>query len=118
MIKKQMLVALLLLLLIPAVMLGGGFLSSLINPEVAAGHPNYVRNWHLLSPLKTLIILGMFATVVALYLLGSFLVIDPRVSPVPGCSSHFSALSASQSSPHSTTAPHRRQIATPASSAA
>jgi len=78
MIKKQMLVALLLLLLIPAVMLGTGFLFSLINPDAAAGHPNYVRNWHLLNQLKSLIIFGMFATVIALYLVGSFLVIRSK----------------------------------------
>jgi hypothetical protein len=78
MIKKQLLVALLLLLLIPAVMLGAGFLSALINPEVAAGHPNYVRNWHLLSSLKTALILGSLATAVALYFLGSYLVIRSK----------------------------------------
>src|SRR3569833_2131793 len=78
MIKKQLLLALLLLLLIPIVMLGGGLLFSLINPEVAAGHPNYVRNWHLLSQLKSLIMFAMFAAVLALYLLGSFLVIRSK----------------------------------------
>jgi len=78
MIKKQLLLALLLLLLIPAVMLGGGFLSNLIDPEVAAGHPNYVRNWHLLSSLKTTLLLGSFVVAVALYFLGSFLVIRSK----------------------------------------
>lgn len=78
MIKKQLLVALLLLLLIPVVMLGGGFLFTLINPEVAAGHPNYARNWHLLDSLKIAVIWGMFATVLALYLLGSYLVIRSK----------------------------------------
>jgi hypothetical protein len=78
MIKKQLLVALLLLFLIPAVMLGAGFLSGLINPEVAAGHPNYVRNWHLLSSLKTALILGSLAIAVALYFLGSYLVIRSK----------------------------------------
>jgi hypothetical protein len=78
MIKKQLLVALLLLLLIPVVMLGGGFLFNLINPEVAAGHSNYVRNWHLLNQLKSLVMLAMFASVVALYLLGSYLVIRSK----------------------------------------
>ena len=78
MIKKQLLVALLLLLLIPVVMLGGGFLFSLINPEIAAGHPNYVRNWHLLNSLKTGVIWGMFGTVFALYLIGSYLVIRSK----------------------------------------
>ena len=78
MIKKQLLVALLLLLLIPAVAVGGGMLSNLINPELAAGHPDYVRNWHLLNELKRLILFGSFVTVVALYLLGSFLVIRSK----------------------------------------
>jgi hypothetical protein len=78
MIKKQLLVALLLLLLIPAVAVGGGMLSNLINPEVAAGHSDYVRNWHLLSELKRLIFFGSLATVVALYFLGSFLVIRSK----------------------------------------
>ena len=78
MIKKQLLVALLLLLLIPAVAVGGGMLSNLINPELAAGHPNYVRNWHLLSEFKRLIFFGCLATVVALYFLGSFLVIRSK----------------------------------------
>src|SRR6478609_8472100 len=78
MIKKQLLVALLLLFLIPAVLLGAGFLSGLINPEVAAGHPNYVRNWHLLSSLKTAVILASLAIAVALYFLGSYLVIRSK----------------------------------------
>lgn len=78
MIKKQWLVALLLLLLITVVMLGGGFLFSLINPEVAAGNPNYVRNWHLLNSIKTGVLWGMFAFVLALYLLGSYLVIRSK----------------------------------------
>lgn len=78
MIKKQLLLALLLLLLIPAVALGGGLLFSLINPEIAATHPNYARNWQLLNQLKSLIMFGMFATVLALYLLGSFFVIRSK----------------------------------------
>lgn len=78
MIKKQLLLALLLLLLIPVVMLGGGFLFSQINPEIAAGHPNYVRNWHLLNSLKMGVMWGMFAAVFALYLIGSYLVIRSK----------------------------------------
>ena len=78
MIKKDLLIALLLLLLIPLVMVGGGFVFSLINPEVAAGHPNYVRNWHLLNTLKTGIIRGMFLAVLGLYLLGSYLVVRSK----------------------------------------
>lgn len=78
MIKKQLLVALLLLLLIPAVTVGAGFLFSLINPEIAAGHPNYARNWHLLNSLKLGVMYSSFAVVAALYLLGCFLVIRSK----------------------------------------
>lgn len=78
MIKKQLLVALLLLLLIPAVTVGGGILSSLINPEIAAGHPNYVRNWRLLNDLKRLVFFGSLAIAAALYLLGCLLVIRSK----------------------------------------
>jgi hypothetical protein len=78
MIKKQLLVALLLLLLIPAVTVGAGILFSLINPEIAAGHPNYARNWHLLNSLKLGVMYGSFVVVLALYLLGCFLVIRSK----------------------------------------
>jgi hypothetical protein len=52
MMKKQMVVALVLLLLIPVVSMLGGLLFSMINPEIAAGHANYARNYHLLSLVK------------------------------------------------------------------
>jgi len=69
MIKKQSLVAIVLLLLIPVVLVLGGALFSLINPEIAAGHPNYVRNFHLLDLLKKIVIWTTAAAVVALWLL-------------------------------------------------
>lgn len=78
MIKKQTLAALLLLLLIPAVTVGAGILFSLINPEIAAGHPNYVCNWHLLNSLKMAVMYASFAVIIALYLLGCFLVIRSK----------------------------------------
>ena len=78
MIKKQLLVALLLLLLIPAVTVGAGILFSLINPEIAAGHPNYARNWHLLNSLKLGVMYSSFLVILALYLLGCFLVIRSK----------------------------------------
>jgi len=78
MIKKQLLVALFLLLLIPAVTVGAGMLFSLINPEIAAGHPNYSRNWQLLHSLKMGVMYGSFVVILALYLLGCFLVIRSK----------------------------------------
>lgn len=78
MIKKQTLLALILLLLIPAVTVGAGALFSLINPEIAAGHPNYVRNWHLLNSLKMGVMYSSFVVILALYLLGCLLVIRSK----------------------------------------
>jgi hypothetical protein len=76
--KKQTLLALVLLLLIPVVLMAGGMLFSLINPEIAAGHPNYVRNYHLLSQLKILTIWASAALVFILWLLACFLVIRSK----------------------------------------
>jgi hypothetical protein len=69
MIKKQWVVAVVLLLLIPLVLVLGGALFSLINPEIAAGHPNYVRNFHLLNLLKKTVMWATAASVVVLWLL-------------------------------------------------
>src|ERR1700752_324431 len=67
--KKQMVIALVLLLLIPVVVILGGLLFSLINPEIAAGHPNYARNFHLLSLMKNMSLWASFACVTLLWLL-------------------------------------------------
>ncbi|MBI3476318.1 MAG: hypothetical protein HY010_11335 [Acidobacteria bacterium] len=76
--KKQPIVALGLLLLIPVVFKLGGLLFSLINPEHAAGHPNYVRNYQLLSFLQHTSFLAMFAVVASLWLGACFLVIQSK----------------------------------------
>src|SRR5215471_17527221 len=76
--KKQTIAALVLLLLIPMVSMLGGLLFSLINPEIAAGHQNYVRNYHLLSVVKNMSFWASGAVVVILWLLGCFLVIRSK----------------------------------------
>jgi hypothetical protein len=76
--KKQMAIALALLLLIPVVVILGGFLFSLINPEIAAGHPNYPRNFHLLNLLKIASLLASFAVAGILWLSACFLVIRSK----------------------------------------
>jgi hypothetical protein len=73
--KRPTLVPLVLLLLIPVVLRLGGGLFSLINPESAAGHPDYVRNFHFLSLLKHLSFWGSLLLVAILWLLVCFLVI-------------------------------------------
>ena len=76
--KKQMAIAIVLLLLIPVVVILGGMAFSLINPEIAAGHPNYARNFHLLTLLKTASFLASGVLIVTLWLLACFLVIRSK----------------------------------------
>jgi hypothetical protein len=78
MIKKQTVTALVLFLLIPLVLRLGGMLFSLINPEIAAGHPNYVRNYHLLSLLKHMTLWASIAGVGVLWVLVCLLVIRSK----------------------------------------
>lgn len=78
MMKKQTAVALVLLLLIPVVSMLGGLLFSMINPEIAAGHANYARNYHLLSLVKIMTMWGSGALVAMLWLLACFLVIRSK----------------------------------------
>jgi hypothetical protein len=78
MMKKQTAVAIILLLLIPIVSMLGGLLFSMINPEIAAGHANYARNYHLLSLVKTISFLTSGAVVAILWLLICFLVIRSK----------------------------------------
>jgi hypothetical protein len=81
--KKQWVAAIVLLLLIPAVLMLGGMLFSLINPEIAAGHPNYVRNFHLLSLLKRMILWLSIAAAAVLWLLVCLFVIRAKKRSLP-----------------------------------
>jgi hypothetical protein len=78
MIKKQWVVALLLFLLIPLELKLGGMLFRLINPESAAGHPNYAQNYHRLSQLHHMVLWGSEASVFVLWLLVCLLVIRSK----------------------------------------
>jgi hypothetical protein len=78
MMKKQWVVALVLFLLIPLELKLGGMLFSLINPESAAGHPNYAQNYHRLSLLKHMALWGSEAGVLVLWLLVCLLVIRSK----------------------------------------
>jgi len=69
MMKKEWVVAVVLLLLIPVVLMVGGALFSFINPEIAAGHANYVRNYQLLSLVKKMVILATAGAVLLLWVL-------------------------------------------------
>ena len=76
--KKQTLVSLVLLLLIPVALMLGGFLSNLINPEIAAGHANYARNYHLLTLVKNLLFLASGGVAGLLWLLSCVLLIRSK----------------------------------------
>ena len=73
-----MIIALGLILLIPIVVMAGGLVLSLINPEIAAGHPDYVRNYHLLSVVRISAWMGSLALAGILWLLACFLVIRSK----------------------------------------
>src|ERR1700743_3140733 len=76
--KRETVVALGLLLLIPAVLMLGGFLFAIINPEIAAGHANYPLNFYLLNRLRIGLFLGSGVVAGILWLLGFFLVIRSK----------------------------------------
>ncbi len=76
--KKQTVAALLLLLLIPVVLMLGGMLSNLINPEMAAGHANYAHNFQLLTTLRILTFLASAACAAALWILACLAVIRSK----------------------------------------
>lgn len=78
MIKKQSVAALGVFLLIPLVVSMGGLLFSAVNPEIAAGHPNYVRNYHLLNLLRLSFFWGSFAVAAVLWFLMCALVIRSK----------------------------------------
>lgn len=83
MINKQWVMALVLLLLIPLVFALNGFLFNLIDPESAAGHPDYARNFHLLTQLLVACFFTCLAAVGVLWIAACLLVIrSKKRSPV------------------------------------
>jgi len=78
MVKKQTGVALVLLLLVPIVWRLGGLLFGLINPETAAGHADYVRNYRFLHLVKMGSLWASAAVVAFLWLLVCYLVIRSK----------------------------------------
>ena len=76
--KKQSLAALIALLLIPLFTMLGGVFLSLINPESAAGHPDYVRNFHMLTRLRLTLFFASLAVAVLLWIVACFLVIRSK----------------------------------------
>lgn len=76
--KKESVLSLVLLLLIPVVVVLGGMLVVLINPGIAAGHPNYVRNYHWLSLLNRTTFWASIACACVLWMLACLLMIRSK----------------------------------------
>jgi len=81
MFKKHYILATVSFLLIPAVAVLGTMLRNSINPEIAAGHPNYARNYRLLDLAKNLFLLAAVLVIMGLWFLTClFLVKSKRQS--------------------------------------
>ncbi len=81
MVKKQHLLAIATYLSIPVVTMVGAGVGSLINPDIAAGHPNYERNYWLLSQLKTLCLLAALAVAGLSWIVTCVLLVRARRQP-------------------------------------
>lgn len=78
MFKRPYVFAMLAFLLIPAVTVFSGILINSIDPEMAAGHANYERNFRLLTLAKGLSIFAVFLVAVGLWFLTCFFLIQSK----------------------------------------
>jgi hypothetical protein len=78
MFKRPYVFAMLAFLLIPAVTVFSGILINSIDPEIAAGHANYERNFRLLTLAKGLSIFAVFLVAVGLWFLTCFFLIRSK----------------------------------------
>lgn len=76
--KKQIAIAIGLLLLIPVIFRLQGLVFSLINPESAAGHPNYARHYFFLNQVQHMSFIAMLLAVATLWFLICLLVIQSK----------------------------------------
>jgi len=86
MLKKHYALAIVSFLLLPAVFTLGAMLFLSINPEIAAGHPNYVRNYRILAQAKTLVLWSSELASIGLWFLTClFLIKSKKQSYVWSC---------------------------------
>jgi hypothetical protein len=78
MFKKHYILAIVSFLSIPAVTVLGALLFISINPEIAAGHPNYERNYWLLDQVKTLCMLAVLLGNIGLWFLTCFYLVKSK----------------------------------------
>ena len=78
MLKRPYVLAIVSFLMIPAVTVLGGMAINFINPEIAAGHANYERNFWLLSLAKNLSMLAGLMVIMALWFLTGFFLVKSK----------------------------------------
>src|SRR6266496_3905643 len=76
--KRPYVLAIVSFLMIPAVTVLGGILINSINPEIAAGHSNYERNYRLLSLAKHLSMLAGLLVIMGLWFLTCFFLLKSK----------------------------------------
>jgi hypothetical protein len=78
MLKKDYVLAIAAFLMIPVVTVMGGMLAFSINPEIAAGYPNYTRIYRLLDLARHLSMLATLLAIIGLWLLTCFFEIKSK----------------------------------------
>jgi Bacterial extracellular solute-binding protein len=78
MFKKDYVLAVVSFLLIPAVVVAGGMLINFIDPEIAAGYPNYERNFRLLDLAKKFSMLAVLLVSMGLWFLTCFFLVKSK----------------------------------------
>jgi hypothetical protein len=76
--RRHYLFALLALLLIPVILFLGAHIAFAIDPEIAAGRPNYARNFRLLTLAKEVVLLGTFTLACGLWALCCLFVLKAK----------------------------------------
>ena len=78
MFKRPYVLAIVFFLMIPAVTVLAAMAINSINPEIAAGHANYERNYRLLSLAKNLSVLAVSLVVMSLWFLTCFFLLKSK----------------------------------------
>jgi hypothetical protein len=76
--KSPYLLAIASFLLIPVVLVLAGIFFASINPEIAAGHPNYERNYRLMELVKHLSMLAALLAGISLWFLTCFFLLQAK----------------------------------------
>ena len=76
--RKSYALAIACILLIPITAIGGGMVFAAINPESAAGHPDYVRNYRLLAHVRDASMVATGLAIAGLWLLGCWCLVRDK----------------------------------------